>query len=66
MLPQARSHKMNLLRSGILSTQSRVHPLVPYPSLTLPTFSEDDEKIADPYSFCVIGMTIPCYVMEWY
>ena len=48
---------MNLLQFWILSTHSKVHLLIPYPSSTLLTFSEDDEKIADPYSIWVIGMT---------
>ena len=38
--------------------------LIPHPFLTLLTFSED-EKIADPYSIWVIGMTMPRYVMKW-
>ena len=49
---------MNLFRSWILSTHSRVHLLVPYHSLTLLTFSEDDENIADPYSVWIIGMYV--------
>ena len=63
--PRARSHKMNLLRSWILSTRWEVRLLVSYSSLTLLTFNEDVEKITDPYSIWVVGTTIPRYVVKW-
>lgn len=34
------------------------------PSLILLNFSEDDEKIDDPYSIWVIGMIVSCCTVE--